>query len=368
MSLRTARRFGRKTAVCASFAAALSLSSAAFAHDGVDHDPDATNAYSHGPIGVMGDHLHKAGEVMFSYRFMHMDMEGNRIGNRSVSPEEIVTTVPNRFAGPPTLRVVPTEMTMDMHMFGAMYAPSDIVTLMLMGMYIEKEMDHVTFAGAAGTTRLGTFTTKSSGIGDTTATALVRLHDEPGHKLHANIGLSIPTGSITESDDVLTPMGTRPTLRLPYAMQLGSGTFDLKPGLTYSGFDANWGWGAQWSSTLRTGTNDEGYTLGNKHELTGWASYQFQPWISLSGRLTAKHEGTIEGTDPLITAPVQTADPDNFGGKRVEAFVGLNLAGQSGYLKGHRLALEVGAPIYENLNGPQMETDLMVTIGWQKAF
>ena len=238
MSLRTARRFGRKTAVCASFAAALSVSSAAFAHDGVDHDPDATNAYSHGPIGVMGDHLHKAGEVMFSYRFMHMDMEGNRIGNRSVSPEEIVTTVPNRFAGPPTLRVVPTEMTMDMHMFGAMYAPSDIVTLMLMGMYIEKEMDHVTFQGMAGTTRLGTFTTKSSGIGDTTATALVRLHDEPGHKLHANIGLSIPTGSITESDDVLTPMGTRPTLRLPYAMQLGSGTFDLKPGLTYSGFDA----------------------------------------------------------------------------------------------------------------------------------
>ncbi|HBM89268.1 MAG TPA: alpha-amylase, partial [Rhodobiaceae bacterium] len=262
--------------------AALTFSTPTFAHDGVDHEPDATNAYAHAPIGVMGDHLHKAGEVMFSYRFMHMDMEGNRIGNRSVSPEEIVTTVPNRFAGPPTLRVVPTEMTMDMHMVGAMYAPTDDITLMLMGMYLEKEMDHITFQGMAGTTRLGTFTTKSSGIGDTKAAALVNLHDEPGHKVHANIGLSIPTGSITESDSVLTPMGTRPTLRLPYAMQLGSGTYDLEPGLTYTGYDANWGWGAQWRSTLRTGTNDEGYTLGNKHQLTGWASYQFQPWISLS--------------------------------------------------------------------------------------
>jgi hypothetical protein len=34
----------------------------------------------------------------------------------------------------------------------------------------------------------------------------------------------------------------------------------------------------------------------------------------------------------------------------------------------HRLALELGAPIYQDLNGPQMETDWMLTVGWQKAF
>jgi hypothetical protein len=38
-------------------------------------------ASSHAPIGVMGDHMHKKGEYMFSYRFSHGQMNGSRIGN-----------------------------------------------------------------------------------------------------------------------------------------------------------------------------------------------------------------------------------------------------------------------------------------------
>ena len=63
------------------------------------------------------------------------------------------------------------------------------------------------------------------------------------HKLHLNAGLSLPTGDIDEEDDVLAPTGMRPTLRLPYAMQLGTGTWDLLPGLTYNGNHHQWGWG-----------------------------------------------------------------------------------------------------------------------------
>ena len=35
-------------------------------------------ASSHAPIGVMGEHMHKKGEYMLSYRFSHMQMKGNR--------------------------------------------------------------------------------------------------------------------------------------------------------------------------------------------------------------------------------------------------------------------------------------------------
>jgi hypothetical protein len=129
----------------------------------------APRADAHAPIGVMGDHRHHKGELMLSYRFMWMWMEGNLIGDDSVSPDTIVTTVPNRFFGmpgqPPTLRVVPTEMGMNMNMFGAMYGISDTVTLMGMLPYIEKDMHHITYAGPVGTTRLGTFSTESEGIG-----------------------------------------------------------------------------------------------------------------------------------------------------------------------------------------------------------
>ena len=95
---------------------------------------------NHAPIGVMGDHLHAQGEWMLSYRFMSMRMEDNLRGSQSISPESIASAGLN-------LRVVPVEMKTDMHMFGAMYAPSDKLTLMLMLNYLQKEMDHITFQG-----------------------------------------------------------------------------------------------------------------------------------------------------------------------------------------------------------------------------
>jgi hypothetical protein len=327
---------------------------------------------SHAPIGVMADHTHKKGEWMLSYHYQYMSMQGNRIGKDSVSPETIATTIPNRFFGSPmqpsTLRVVPIEMNMEMHMFGGMYAPADWLTLMLMGMYMKKDMDHITFMGGMGTTRLGEFNTRSSGFGDTKITGMFEIFHWANHRLQLNAGVSLPTGSIKETDDVLTPMNTWPTLRLPYAMQLGSGTWDLLPGIVYGGNYKKWGWGAQYAGTIRTGTNDQGYTLGDKHMLTGWASYRWLDWLSNSIRVEAEHSGRIEGIDRTIMAPVQTADPDNYGGDTVNMLFGFNLAGQRGVLRNHRLALEVGLPVYRNLNGPQLETDMVVTAGWQYAF
>ncbi len=353
----------------------LVLSSLAFA-DGDHHDTGMSygndglkpiNADGHAPIGVMGDHTHGKGEWMLSYRFMHMEMEGNRIGDNQVSPEFIVSNVSNRFGTPATLRVVPTKMDMDMHMFGAMYAPTDWLTLMVMGMYQEKGMDHITFAGIAGTTRRGTFTTRSKGIGDTSVSGLIKLYEDNTHKIHLNAGISLPTGSNKKRDNILTPAGATPNVRLPYAMQLGSGTYDLLPGITYTGKQGQYAWGAQYMGNIRTG-KDQGYALGNKHDLNTWLSYRWRPWISNSLRLNYSHTGKIDGIDSNITLPVQTADPDNYGGEIVTLYLGINLVGQQGTIRGHRVALEAGIPLHRDLNGPQMETDLTITGGWQYAF
>lgn len=325
----------------------------------------------HAPIGVMGDHYHEAGELMLSYRFMTMSMQGNRDGTDDISPGTIVTTVPNRLAGqpmqPPTLRVIPTEMTTTMHMVGAMYAPADRLTLMVMTSYVTREMDHVTFQGPAGTTRLGTFTTRASGIGDSSLTALVELAENPRSRWHAILGLSLPTGSTDESDTVLAPTGMRPELRLPYPMQLGSGTRDAITGLTYTVFGERWSAGGQWRSVLRIGENDEEYTYGDEHRLTGWVSYPATPALSLSARLQYFRRGDVDGGDPLIRAPVQTADPERQGARRLELGVGLNWAGR-GAAEGHRVGIEAGVPVYQDLNGPQLETDWMATAGYQYTF
>jgi len=337
-----------------------------------DHSAgDPPRPDSHAPIGVMGEHTHAKGEWMLSYRFMHMDMAGNRVGTDSISPEEVATGAPNRFFGlpgqPPTLRVVPTSMTMNMHMFGLMYAPSDRVTLMLMANWTEKEMDHVTFAGGMGTERLGTFTTRTSGIGDSSVTGLVTLWRSARASLHANLGVELPTGSNTERDQILTPMGMRPSPRLPYPMQLGSGSVSGIVGLTHNWSTRNFSGGSQWRSLVRVNENDEDYTLGDEHRITTWGAWRFAPRFSLSARVEGWRRGNIDGIDPVIVAPVQTADPDRQKARRIDFGVGLNFSAD-GALAGHRLALEWTRPVYQKLDGPQLETDWTVTAGWQYAF
>lgn len=332
-----------------------------------DHDT-YPQAYSHAPIGVMGDHMHKEGEWMVSYRFMRMEMQGNQVGSSNISADKIATTVPNRLFGqpmqPPTLRVVPTKMTMDMHMFGAMYAPTDNLTLMAMVNYLKNDMQHITYRGMMGTARRGTFTTKSQGFGDTKVAGLYKLYDDSVNKVHLNLGVSLPTGSITKKDRVLTPMGKTPTLRLPYMMQLGSGTYDLLPGITYQRYVDNWNFGGQYKAIIRTGENSEDYTLGDQQHLTAWAGYAIRHDLSASVRVAYQHVENIDGEDDKIRAPVQTADPNNYARDRVDLYAGLNWISSTG----HRFNVEVGAPVYQHLDGPQMETDWTLTAGYQYAF
>ena len=329
------------------------------------------NAANHAPIGVMGDHLHDRGEFMLSYRFMHVDMRGNRTGTGSIDADAIVTTIPNRFFGrpmqPPTLRIVPTEMSMDVHVVGAMYAPTDRLTLMAMSMYMEKDMKHTTYMGGMGTNVRGSFRVKTNGIGDTRLFGLIRLHDGKMHDFHLNAGISVPTGSTAKTHEILTPMGGRPTVRVPYAMQMGSGTYDLLPGITYNGNRNHWYWGGQYLGTFRL-DKDQGYALGDKHTLSAWLNYRWRPFVSASLRLQYDTLGDVDGMDSMIAGPVQTANPDNYGGDKLTLNLGINLMGQTGALAGQRLAVELGLPLQRNLNGPQMETDWTITAGWQYAF
>ena len=340
-------------------------------HHGVEmHGSHDGHNHITAPIGVMGSHLHEKGDWMVSYRYMRMEMDGMRDGTDNLSPEEIVGNAalyPNPNPAPAGFRVIPDTMTMDMHMLGTMYGATDWLTLMAMANYVKKEMNHITFAGGAGTTRLGEFETTSSGWGDTSVGGLIKLYEDGAHSIHANAMLSIPTGSIKETDDVLAPTGATPTLRLPYAMQLGSGTYDAMPGITYNGFQNKWSWGAQYMANIRLeDENDQGYSLGDKHMLTAWGGYQLADWLAGSLRLSAETLGDIEGSDPLIIAPVTTADPENYGGEFVSASLGFNITPPK--LQGANIAAEFTAPLYQDLNGPQMRRDYGFTLGLQYSF
>ena len=168
----------------------------------------------HAPISVMGDHTHHKGEWMFGYKFMNMNMEGLQQGQDNIESSEVF----NKYM------VSPSKMTMQMHMLGVMYAPSDKLTLMAMANVLNKDMD--------ATNKMGMdFNTATSGFGDLKISGLYQLLNKNRQQVHAQVGVSIPTGSIDEKD--ATAMSNEMQVILPYPMQLGSGTVDGLIALNY---------------------------------------------------------------------------------------------------------------------------------------
>lgn len=336
----------------------LMVSNAALAHNGEIHDQDGVerptaSAYTHAPIGVMADHMHKKGEWMWSLRSMEMVMHTNYDGSDKINDADITGNMMN----PGPFMVAPTNMHMTMHMLGAMYAPSDDLTLMTMLSFVETRMDHRTRMG-------GRFNTEAEGLGDASIGALYRLPSWGGGAWHASLNVVLPTGSISERDD--TP--AMANAKLPYPMQPGSGSVSLQPGVTWQQWSGDWHMGAQLSATLRLDENSEEYTLGDRYQWTGWLSKQWIPEISTSVRLNAQQWDGVDGANPQLNPNmVQTANPDLLGGKRVDLLLGTNFYFSSTDAPGHRAALEVGAPVYQDLDGPQLGTDLTITAGWQYA-
>ncbi|WP_394174495.1 transporter family protein [Thalassotalea litorea] len=320
------------------------------------------------PIGVMGAHMHKEGKWMMSYRYMQMSMSGMLQGDKRISPEDIVTQITNPFANPPssptTVRVVPDDMINQMHMLGVMYAPTEDLTLMAMLNYVDKSMDVVSFSSGVGTNRLGMFNTNSSGLSDSSIGGLYRLYADKNQHLHLNVNWFIPLGDINQSDQVLTPMNMRMDIRLPYGMQLGTGSHQLQAGLTYFGSHRDMSWGAQGLYTHVLNDNEEDYRWGDFASLATWYGYRLSNSFSASMRLTYRHQKSIAGMDPQIMAPITTANPHNYGFDRIDLGLGINTV----ITHGHRAALEWELPIYEDVNGVQMAMDSMLTLGYQVMF
>jgi hypothetical protein len=295
------------------------------------------------PASVLGGHTHDEGEIMFGVTTSIMKMRGSMDGSSNISNSEIFGT----------FDTIHTSMSVQTTMFSAMYAPTDDTTLFLMVPKIRKESTHLTMGGMS-------FTNVAEGIGDVQLHGLQVFYREGVHRLHFDAGISVPTGSIDEG-----PKG----MQDHYMQQLGSGTYDLLPGLTYLGETEDWGWGTQLNAVVRLGENSNNYALGNRYGLTTWVTRRLQENLAVSARLNAQHWGNVRGADPALDPlAVSENNARNQGGKRVDALVGLNFYGTEGPLEGHRIELEVGVPVYQKLNGPQLKTQLVGSLSWKIVF
>ncbi len=330
----------KKNILIALMAYILSISLNVFAENS-KHQSHSNHAY--GPIGVMGEHPHSKDDWMFTYAYNTMEMNGNLNGKDDMSTSDVLTD----------FMVAPTSMTMQMHMFGLMYGVNEKFMIIAMMPYNIISMDHISRMGAK-------FTTDSNGIGDLKLSGTYTFFESGKQRMLLNMDISVPTGSIDKRDD--TPAGINQ--KLPYPMQLGSGTYDFTPGITYTKNMNLWSWGAQAKATIRTGKNDNNYQLGNEYKLTAWAVRKINHYLNASLRIDGASWGNIKGADPeLNPAVVPTSRTDLRGGQRADLLFGMDFI-----ISENRFGIEAGFPIYQNLDGPQLATSYRLSVVWQSLF
>jgi hypothetical protein len=242
---------------------------------------------------------------------------------------------------------------------------------MLMPQFSYKKMEMLPLPNS-GVTEAGFH--ENVGLGDTLFGGLVKVFNNDIHHMHLGLLVSAPTGRI---DVTFAGFINGENQVQSFGMQLGSGTWDLKPSLTYTGQDGSWYWGGQVSGTKRMQKkNSMGYALGDEFQGNIWGGYRVFDWLSFSVRNSYKVLGQIKGklNQEIEIRLGQTAqltpleNPANKGGQFWDIGLGINFSAPNGLYSGHSLSVEWLQPVIHDYNGYQLERDGSLSVRWGYAF
>jgi hypothetical protein len=342
-----------------------------------DHSSHAHQHLHHGaqsPAGVMFDHMLSKDGFMVGYRYMYSSQSGDMLhGSNLVSDQAIVAGG----CGPNPCFVTPNSMEMHMHMLDIMYAPTDWLNLMVMPQFMDMSMTMRRLNGAPPDSEApddGVHIPhhvdnghETGGISDMGVYALIKLFDAGSHHMHMGLGLSIPFGDV---DVELRRNHKVDGGLIHYGMQLGSGTLDFKPSLTYTGNYDNWSWGAQLSGTKRLEKSGEtGYRLGDMFQTTAWGGYGLTNWLNATIRGVYTVQGAVHGEfNQFIDKKGPMDYPMNYGGRFWDVGFGLNATVPGGDLVGNTLGVEWLQPVSTDFNGYQLDRDGTLSAAWHYAF
>lgn len=334
-------RFSGGAAIIAALAVATPITAQEFEWQG-----DRPDAYA--PHGVIVDHNLDVGALLVGYRFGVFNLSGLQAGQFEIPLTEVLDVFES----------TPFQMQSQSHLLTVQYSPTTNVSVLARLPFVLNSMDDLGRDGFI----VGS---ESSGLGDFRADAIINVYDKESYRAHLSGGVSVPLGSITQN------VAGDGSPRLPYQMQNGSGTFDVMPGFTIAAMNEHGSVGLQALGTLRISDNSEGYTLGNRAQVSAWAGFPMSEQLSLSARFAWQQWDRIRGADPAFTDAVNSVQSPAFftelsGGSRLDMPLGFNLLMKNGPLAGHRFSLEWVIPVSQDLDGPQLMGDWGINIGWQK--
>jgi hypothetical protein len=337
------------------------------------HMPDSTVKHEHPlPAGIMFAHaMRNAGDMMLGYVYDRVASASYlQRGSKRAADSDVVG---GGCSAVNSCRLAPDGMVMSMSMLDVGYAVSADLSLMLMAQFMDMNMTlrdlegrPPSVPGAHEHKNLRGHTT--GGFGDTIAGGVYRLSSGAHGEWLLGLGVSIPTGSVTET---MRRMFREDGGLMHFDMQTGSGTWDLLPSLTYLGGNHRaLSWGAQVSGSYPLGNrNESGYRLGDVIWVNTWGAYALNSWISATGRLSYTDQKAIEGDFDSYNARLGPMDyPENSGGRFLDAGLGLRLSVPAGEYAGHSFALEWLEPVSQDVNGFQLPRSGTLIAAWRYMF
>jgi hypothetical protein len=160
------------------------------------------------------------------------------------------------------------------HVFGLRYSISEKWGARLVGAAVDNNLTILKKDGTEENVFI-------QGMGDMKAQAVYSIYQAGTHRFEASGGTTIPTGAT----DLIGPNGKPLSSR----NQLGSGTFDLVPGVSYTFTKGGWELGNRIEAVLHTGKNSSGYTNGDEFTETISANYLVFPFLAPSLQFNLKN-------------------------------------------------------------------------------
>ncbi len=277
----------------------------------IDERPDG-----HAPIGIMGDHVHDQGEFMLSFRLMMMreKIKVEKVGDN----KEFITVDKD------------VNIDMWMGMLGLMYGLTDRWTAMTMVPYLLYDISDVDHA-----------------LGDISLSVLYAPLKEDFYRMVLSLEVFFPTAGLDYISGVMEEEWEGKGIQ--YIVMIPWSAYAFLPKLSTLFYWDQLSLGFQIGFKYSFDFVGEGSLrrFENKLEPTAhiWGT------CSLSKNFSVSLRGVYQG--------------DNKHKHSVLTYLGLNYIGTD-FLEGHRLAFEVGLPVYRSSSVKTQS--YMFQLGWQKAF
>ncbi len=275
-------------------------------------------------------------------------MRGLLISDKSVSPSDIF----NRVLPAVVYNQAPRSLVIQTHTFQLAYSPHPRIMLVAEVPFVQRELKSVSDTGIRSEV-------ETEGVGDIGFAMVVPFIRKGNESSQIHLGLNVPTGSIRRG---------RGSMRYAFDSQIGNGTVDLEWGWTYRGFKDQLSWGGQVFGRHPVGRNGLDYRVGSRFEASFWGAVEIVDGVSGSLRTSWAKQNNIRVRRMVPNADIQhpSDNPKARGGTRFSISPGL--AFEIPQLGNQRISIEFDLPIYQDLDGPQLEQDWSVTTGWQWEF